>query len=192
MVRGVERDQAAIGVVSTDIAPDCSHCRDTRIINHPRLGYIRCPKCTRRAPRLDPTVFEELTREESARKEQEAVDRGEATKVTGLDWTICKLCEWGRWVRDKGIGYPRMSSHEKMRVGNGGVPGQNPTDYPPDIEVIDRAVSESPIDYKTILVEHYTKNGYVAEKAAHLGISRQTYYQRKASAERHVANSIGV
>jgi hypothetical protein len=54
------------------------------------------------------------------------------------------------------------------------------------------AAGKAPIDYKTILVEHYTKFGYVYEKAGRLSISRQTYYQRKASAERHVANAIGL
>lgn len=171
-------------------AVTCMRCHGARMVYSAAFRrQIRCPECNHRH-RTDASGLRQIT--EAARLEQEAVDRGEPAKFTGLDWTITKLREWGRWVRDRGIGYPNMAATEKARVGRGGLPGQEETSYPPDIEVIDRAVAESPTDYKTIIVEHYTKTGFTTEKAAHLGISRQTYYQRKASAERHIANLIGV
>lgn len=135
----------------------------------------------------------ELVRIEAEHREQLAIDdeANPPAKFTGLDWTVCKLNEWGRWVRDRGIGYPPMAATEKARIGRGGK-GELNKELPPDLEVIDQAVASAPIDFKAVLVEHYSKHGYATEKAARLGISRQTYYKRKTSAERHIATSIGV
>lgn len=173
------------------IAPDCPHCRDTRIVRHERMGFIRCTWCTRRKPRLDDSGLRQVSENEAARREQVSIERHEALATTGHDAICSLLVVWGRMVRDRGPGYPSMSSHEKARIGRGG--GRDPlVRLPPDIEVIDNAVTAAPVDYKAVLIEHYTKGGYVNEKAAHLRISRSTYYARKASAERHVANEIGV
>lgn len=171
------------------VQPDCPHCRDTRIIRHSRMNFIRCTWCTRRKPKVDDSGLRQINEAEAARREQRAINADFAAKFTGLDWTISKLSQWGRVVRDNGIGYPSMAAIEKAIFGRGGAclfP------LPPDLEVIDNAVARSPIDFKVILIEHYTKSGYPSEKAAHLGISRSTYYARKASAERHIANVIGV
>lgn len=162
------------------------------MVDHPELGIIRCARCTRREPRLDSSGLEQISRDEAERREQSGIEQGKPAKFTGLDWTITKLYEWGRWVRDNGIGYPPMSATEKARIGRGGKPGDRSDALPAEIEAIDRAVCVAPVDFKTVLIEHYTKFGYNAEKAARLGISRQTYYQRKASAERYVATAIGV
>lgn len=131
-----------------------------------------------------------MSQNEAARSEQQAIERGEPAKFTGLDWTVCKLNEWGRWVRDRGIGFPPMAATEKARIGRGG--RELNRELPPDLEVIDQAVAAAPIDYKAILVEHYTKFGFASEKAARLGISRSSYFTRKTSAERYIATAIGV
>lgn len=175
--------------VALNSAPDCPHCRDTRIIRHSRMNFIRCTWCTRRKPRLDDSGLKQVSEAEAARREQRTINAGAAAKFTGIDWTISKLNEWGRVVRDKGIGYPSMAAIEKAIFGRGGA---YLFSLPPDLEVIDNAVARSPVDFKVILIEHYTKDGHYMEKAAHLGISRSTYFARKASAERHVANEIGV
>jgi hypothetical protein len=172
-------------------SPDCPHCRDTLIVRHPAMGFIRCTWCTRRKRRLDDSGLKQVSENEAAYREQRAINAGFAAKFTGLDWTVSKLGQWGRMVRDHGIGYPSMAAIEKAIFGRGG--GRDPLSHlPPDLEVIDNAVARSPVEYKTVLIEHYTKTGHVSEKWAHLGISRSTYFQRKASAERHVANVIGV
>jgi hypothetical protein len=169
---------------------ECEHCEDRRAVDSPTLGVIRCPRCTRREVKRDASGLEQITREEAERREQLAIDAGRAKPQTGLACTIALLQQWGRFVRENGIGYPSMSTTEKARVGRGYA--EKNSAFPPDLEAIDAAVCKAPIDYKTILVEHYTKFGYVYEKAGRLSISRQTYYQRKASAERHVANAIGL
>jgi DNA-directed RNA polymerase specialized sigma24 family protein len=84
-----------------------------------------------------------------------------------------------------------MSTTEKARIGRGGGRDQL-SPLPPDLEAVDQAVASARVDFRTVLVEHYTKFGYVTEKAAHLGISRQTYYSRKASAENYIAKCIGL
>lgn len=169
---------------------DCQHCHDLRVIQHAKLGPVRCARCRTIEP-LRVSARELTTILAAAEREQDAIDRGDAEKFTGLDWTICKLNEWGRWVRDRTGGYPSMAATEKARVGRGGR-GELNTELPPDLRVIDEAVAMAPVDYKAVLVEHYTKHGLGTEKAAHLGVSRQTYYLRKRSAERHIATAIGV
>lgn len=174
------------------IKSSCEHCDDKRQVWNETLGRnIRCPQCSRRR-RMDPSGLQQVNQAERARREQQAITRNEPSKFTALDWTIAKLYEWGRWVRDNGIGYPPMSTTEKARIGRGGKPGDRSDALPGELEAIDRAVSTAPVEYKTLLIEHYTKFGYNSEKAVRLGISRQTYYQRKASAERYVATAIGV
>lgn len=168
----------------------CEFCNGKRKLWNQWAGKeIRCAHCTRRDRTMDSSGLVQITKDEAARREQQAIEAGEPNKYTGLMWTVDLLYRWGKMVRDNGIGYPHMAATEKARIGRGGKDHSTP--FTPDLEAVDRAVTKAPVDFKTILVEHYTKFGYVSEKAAHLGISRQTYYQRKASAERHIATEIG-
>lgn len=172
----------------------CENCGDTRRVWSSFIGKkIRCPRCTK--PKPSPYGMQMLIDSErrrlAAEREQRAIDTLPVRQITGIAWTVSKLYEWGRFVRDRGIGYPPMAATENARIGRGG--GQDVvTKFPPDLEVIDQAVCAAPTDYKVILVEHYTKSGFATEKAGRLRISRQTYYQRKARAEQHIANTLGV
>lgn len=167
---------------------DCEHCEDRKRIQHPELGDIRCPRCNPRKRKADPSGLALLSQREAERREQAEVAKVNVRQLTGIEATIGLLCQWGRRVRDRGIGYPSHAAHESLRSGGRG----DMAGLPPDLEAVDRAVALAPVDFKAILVEHYTKDGYNTEKAAHLGISRKTYYQRKASAERHIATAIGM
>ena len=169
---------------------DCFRCEDVRRVWNKLLAReIRCPACTTVRPNR--VGARELAHVLIAmNREQAAIDNGEAKLVSGVAVAISLLCEWGRWVRGRGIGYPPMSTIERAIYGRGG--GEIDTPLPPDLEAVDRAVSTAPIELKTVLIEHYTKAGFATVKAAHLGIPRRTYYERKASGERHVANAIGV
>jgi DNA-directed RNA polymerase specialized sigma24 family protein len=174
---------------------DCDRCEDAKQIQHPTMGDIRCPRCNPRKRKPDPSGLALLSRREAERREQEAVNATdlaeELRRQTGIAGTVALLLQWGRRVRDRGLGYPSMAAIEKARVGRG-FGREAITELPPDLQAVDLAVSQSPVDFKAVLVEHYTKAGFGSEKAARLGISRSTYYQRKASAERHVANLIGL
>lgn len=169
----------------------CDHCEGKRQVwNQWAGGFIRCVKCTQPPRNPDRSAFDQINAAEAGRREQRAINDAEPVRYTGLDWTIAMLALWGRMVRDRGIGYPPMSTTEKARIGRGG--GADPLiPLPPDIEAIDNAVSAAPIELKILLIEHYTKDGYAVEKAARLGISRSLYFVRKSQAERHIANEIG-
>jgi hypothetical protein len=171
----------------------CERCHGDRIVFSEVLHRrIRCPRCTK--PRPSRHAMRELTEHERrhrAAQEQHARENPPVKPMSGLAWTVGKLYQWGKMVRDRGIGYPPMAATENARIGRGGVELME-IPFPPDLAAIDRAVSGAPSDYKAILVEHYTKHGTVQEKAAHLSISRQTYYDRKEKAEQYIANTIGV
>jgi hypothetical protein len=98
-----------------------------------------------------------------------------------LHWIRLKLYQWGRLCRADGVGYPTMASHEKARIGRGGVfEGPN---LPDDLAEIDVAVSRSPPQHKLIIVECYTKHGDARDHAARLRLSRDSFYRRKKMAE---------
>jgi len=92
-----------------------------------------------------------------------------------------RLTLWGRLCCAVGIGYPTMSSHEKARVGRGGV--FNGPSLPEDLLAIDVAVSRAPPQHKLILVEVYTKGGHWSDHAARLRLSADSYFRRKKRAE---------
>jgi hypothetical protein len=92
-----------------------------------------------------------------------------------------KLTLWGRLCRAIGIGYPTMSSHEKARVGRGGLfDGPN---LPQDIAELDVVIARSPPQHKLMLVEVYTKSGDYRDHAARLNLSVDAFYRRKKRAE---------
>lgn len=127
----------------------------------------------------------------AAEREQKAVDTEPVRQITDIDWVRSKLYQWGRFVRERGNGYPPMAATEKARIGRGG--GENTViPFPPDLEVIEQAVSALLPARKALIVEHYTKNGYPTQKAARLGIARSTYYSRKDEAEADIANYLGI
>jgi hypothetical protein len=97
-----------------------------------------------------------------------------------LYWIRLKLCQWGRMSRAIGVGYPSMASHEKARVGRGGVFER---ELPQDIAEIDVAIARSPPQHKLILVECYTKEAHWREHAARLSLSVDSYFRRKKKAE---------
>ena len=175
-------------VINHDACPGCNGQR--KVWSAAFKRKIRCTTCTK--PRPSREAMRLLAeRSRAAEREQRAVDAGEPARYTGLDWTISKLRQWGRMVMDGGLGYPPMSTTEKARIGRGGGQDSN-IELPPDLEVIDNAVATAPVEFKTVLVEHYSKDGMPSEKAAHLGISRSMYYARKLSAERYIATVLGV
>ncbi len=174
----------------------CPRCIGSRKIKHKRLGVIACPLCSH-GKRLDPSGLKQVSEDDAARRAQTIE---EPRKATGHDTVRSLLALWGRLVRDRGIGYPSMSTTEKARIGRGGGSDFAPK-LPPDIEALDQAISRANeilsarndrVTVKALLGEHYTKSGRAADKAAHLGISRTWYFTAKAKAEMHIATAIGV
>jgi hypothetical protein len=92
-----------------------------------------------------------------------------------------RLTLWGRISRALGIGYPTMSSHEKARIGRGGV--FNGPHMPDDLIEIDVAIARAPPQHKLMLVEVYTKEAHWREHAARLHLSEDGYFRRKKKAE---------
>ena len=101
-----------------------------------------------------------------------------------LAWIRHQLYEWGLRNRAVGIGYPTMSSHEKARVGRGGV-FEGPY-LPPDLEEIDEAVRRLEPQHKMIIAECYTHYGTHDDHMIRLRLSRATYFRRKNFAEKRV------
>jgi hypothetical protein len=101
--------------------------------------------------------------------------------VNDITWLRIRLTRWGRLCRAMGIGYPTMSSHEKARVGRGGV-FDGPY-LPDDVAEVDSAVAKLQPQHKLVIVEYYTKSGTVVEHAAHLSMTRDKFYRRKNLAE---------
>jgi hypothetical protein len=101
-----------------------------------------------------------------------------------LNWLRMKLYEWGVRNRVRGIGYPTMSSHEKARVGRGGV-FYEPS-LPPDLEDIDQAVRKLEPQHKLMIAECYTHYGTHDDHMARLRMARATYFRRKNVAESRV------
>lgn len=98
-----------------------------------------------------------------------------------------RLRLWGSVCRRMGVGYASMSSHEKARVGRGGVfDGPNIPEWLADI---DSGVTRCPPHHKLMLVEVYTKSGDWKDHIARLRHHRiviqsvSAYYRRKNSAE---------
>jgi hypothetical protein len=176
---------------------DCDHCADKRRVYNAFTGSkIRCPMCTtptltKQQKRRNMQEFVARDRERAAEREQHSVNTEDVRKITGIDVARSMLYQWGRFVRERGNGFPPMSAHEKARIGRGGG-GNTVTPFPIDLQIIERAVNDAIPSYKAILVEHYTKNGYCSQKAARLGIGRTTYFQRKDKAESYIATAIGV
>lgn len=98
-----------------------------------------------------------------------------------LYWLRLKLGQWGKRCMVSGLGYPTMSTHERARIGRGGV--YTGPALPPDLEEIDHAVAIAPPQHKLILVECYTKYGTRQEHAARLSLSEPAFYVRKKKAE---------
>lgn len=101
-----------------------------------------------------------------------------------------RLRLWGLVCRRMGVGYSSMSSHEKARIGRGGVfEGVHIPDWLADI---DNGVSMCPPQHKLMLVEVYTKHGdwkdHIARLRQHHVIiqSVSAYYRRKNSAESYL------
>jgi hypothetical protein len=108
--------------------------------------------------------------------------------MVNIYWARLKLWQWGRAVRDSGIGYPSMSSHEQIRSGAGVMVVA--VSLPEDLEAVNSVVHEAPPQHKLILVEHYTKDGRANEHAARLNLKRAHYFERKKTAEEYVSKRL--
>jgi hypothetical protein len=107
-----------------------------------------------------------------------------------LCWTCAKLAHWGRCVRERGAGFPSMTSHEKARIGRGGV--YTGPSMPDDLVELDRIVFLAPPQHKRVIVEVYTKHGRSADHAARLQLSVRDYWRRKTRAEQFVCRRLQV
>lgn len=93
-----------------------------------------------------------------------------------------RLRLWGAVCRRMGIGYQSMSTHEKARIGRGGLFDGLP--IPDWLADIDEGVSKLPPYHKLYVVEHYTKQGTHVEHIARLRqnhmivVSVASYYRR--------------
>lgn len=108
--------------------------------------------------------------------------------MVNIYWTRLQLWRWGRAVKECGIGFPSMSAHEQIRSGVGVMAIER--QLPDDLEAVNNAVTMAPIDYKILLIEHYTKEGTAEQHAARIGIKRSSYFDRKKAAEKHISEKI--
>jgi hypothetical protein len=118
------------------------------------------------------------------------VERFRNDKHDGLDYLRSTLRLWGLVCRRMGVGFSSMSSHEKARIGRGGLfDGLNIPDW---LAHIDHGVAASPPQHKLMLVEHYTKHGGHAEHMARLRqnhiiiLSKSAYYRKLNTAEAYL------
>jgi hypothetical protein len=107
-----------------------------------------------------------------------------------------RLRLWGLICRRMGVGYSSMSSHEKARIGRGGVfDGVVIPDWLADI---DHGVATCPKHHKLMLVEIYTKNGDWKDHIARLRQNHiliesvSAYYRRKNSAEVYLNSQLSI
>jgi hypothetical protein len=98
-----------------------------------------------------------------------------------LHWIRKQLYHWGLRNRAIGIGYSGMSSHEKARVGRGGLFCE--ASLPPDLEEIDVAVRRLEPQHKMVIAECYTHFGTHADHMIRLRMPETTYFRRKKLAE---------
>jgi hypothetical protein len=101
-----------------------------------------------------------------------------------LHWIRRQLYHWGLMNRAHGIGYPTMSSHEKARVGRGGV-FEGPS-LPQDLAEVDLAVRMLEPQHKMVIAECYTHYGTHSDHMIRLRMSERTYFRRKNMAENRV------
>jgi hypothetical protein len=104
--------------------------------------------------------------------------------VNNIHWIRIKLYEWGVRNRAQGGGYPSMASHEKARVGRGGLFCE--PDLPPDLAEVDRAVARLEPQHKMVIAECYTHRGTHDDHMARLRMAARTYFRRKNLAENRV------
>ncbi len=101
-----------------------------------------------------------------------------------LHWIRRQLYEWGLRNRAVGIGYAAMSSHEKARVGRGGLFCE--PELPPDLQEIDVAVKKLEPQHKMVIAECYTHSGTHSDHMIRLRMPETTYFRRKKVAEMRV------
>lgn len=81
-----------------------------------------------------------------------------------------------------------MSAHEQIRSGAGVMTIE--IALPDDLEAVNTAVTRAPVDYKILLIEHFTKDGTAEQHAARMGLKRAKYFELKKSAEKHISEQI--
>jgi hypothetical protein len=99
-------------------------------------------------------------------------------------WIRRQLYEWGKRCRAMGIGYPNMSTTEKMRVGRGGKFSE--PELPPDLVLVDLAVQRVEPQHKLVIAECYTHFGTHIDHMIRLQMPESTYFRRKKLAETRV------
>jgi hypothetical protein len=101
-----------------------------------------------------------------------------------ISWIRIKLYEWGLRNRAHGIGYPTMTSHEKARIGRGGLFCE--ASLPQDLEEIDVAVGRLEPQHRMMIAECYTHRGTHEDHMIRLRMPARTYFRRKNVAEQRV------
>ena len=93
-----------------------------------------------------------------------------------------RLSEWGRWSRDKSLGYPRVSAG----FSNAGRGQEVLAQWPPHIEIVDVIVRQMEVDPRRILIVAYTQYGTGREKAMRLCRPYSTYCRILKDGQEHV------
>lgn len=121
------------------------------------------------------------------------MERLQYVRNDALDHLRSTLRLWGLVCRRMGVGYSSMSSHEKARIGRGGVfDGLNIPDW---LAHVDHGIAISPPQHKLMLVEHYSKHGNRYDHIArlrqnHIEINSVSAYYRRLNVAEVYLNSM--
>lgn len=83
-----------------------------------------------------------------------------------------RLCEWGRWGRDKSLGYPRASAGFSEVSRTPAIVSQ----WPLHIQQMDCIVRSADQDLRRVLIVHYTQTGTGRDKALRIEMDKSTYF----------------
>lgn len=99
-----------------------------------------------------------------------------------LMYAKIRLSEWGRWSRDKSLGYPSVSAG----FSNAGRGQEVLAQWPLHVELVDVIVRQMEVVPRRILIVAYTQYGTGREKAMRLGYPYSTYCRSLKEGQEHV------
>lgn len=154
----------AMAIASEDT---CPHCGSTLLVPHPRLGVIRCIRCTTREPAKDPDAFRQM-REREVRfqltgAEKRRIERS-AQRIIALTLSkdLLRLARvdrefvatdrvMQRWGREEGTGFAAANPDVYSEV-------QPPPLDPKTQEIVSDVVKSSPPGIRTFTDDWYSSH----------------------------------
>lgn len=103
------------------------------------------------------------------------------------------LDQWGRWkVRENSLalGYPSIAAFARLRV-DGARSSGNELLVDDDLQRLNGIIHQLRPSLKRLLACHYISAGYVKDKPAKLGLTRDAYYRLLQTAIEQTAHEMG-